>query len=300
MDWPRAKTILIISFLVLDLYLAYLLFYVPGLRAAPQQLGTEDIENLMRLSKHYNVELLVFPKPLQVHPLPDIALQELMLDKDAVQTIARLWLGLNYTSTLEEDEALLFEAGERSLRISQASLACYNLQYQDAAADGNDISGTNQEAIATAKDFLAQHLGSEQAAHYQANMVIKNPMQHGHVVELSRMHKGLPVFMDSYRFLISGGCVSAFTARQASVGKPLGTKQSLVDAQQAMKRYLAQLGTPRQESIAVLDVALGYYLMPNQTDELQMTPVWRFYTTDPMQEEVFIPANQTHWEHLTP
>jgi regulatory protein YycI of two-component signal transduction system YycFG len=268
MNWSKTKTVLIIGFLLLDLYLAYLLFYLPGVGAIQTTVTNADLEALVILSQHYNVDLAARPKPMTVQPLPLLAISEVSLDEATAESLAERWLG--------EDA---------------------QVEYQNNALLAQPVHHTRQEAIVAANEFLTAYLGEAAMLNYQVNLAIAAPdSESEYIVEFSRTYKGVPVFVDSYCLSVQSGLVVSFTAKQAQIGEAERTQLPLVSADQVVRRYLARLSVPQAEPITVLDLSLGYGVDLDSSEQQELEPVWRFYVIGGEENEVSIPAAHVYWE----
>ncbi len=296
MDWPKAKSVLIISFLLLDLYLAYLLFYQPGGGAIKTTLTDQDLEALSVLSRHFNVELATRPQPMAVRPLPLLQIDKVSLDEQLAESLAARWLGPDWQASKQEN-GLIFTAGHKSIAFSQDSPYFYCIEYVDAPPEPQGQGGTIQEAAGVAQQFLQQHLGESALTEYKVNMMVASPEVEGsYIIEISRAYEGVPIFLDSYRLTVTNGVVVAFTAKQAAIGEAERAKLPLVSAEQVVRRYLARLGEPQEEKITILDLSLGYGVGVETGERQEIEPVWRFYLAGAGESEVIIPAAQAYWE----
>lgn len=297
MDWPKAKTVLIIGFFILDLYLGYLLFYLPGVGAIQTTLTNTDLEALVVLSRHYNVDLAARPQPMSVKPLPLVAIDEVSLDETMAENLAALWLGETVQETKQEN-GLLFTRGEKELALSQGSPYFYTVEYRDATTPPTLVSYTRQEAILDARGFLTEHLGEAIMLDYQVSFAVAAPgPEVGYIIEISRTQKGVPIFLDSYRLLVQNGVIVSFTAKQAQIGEAQRTSLPLVSADQVVRRYLARLGVPQTEPITILDLRLGYGVGVEAGERQEIEPVWRFYLAGGEESEIVIPAAHVYWEN---
>lgn len=297
MNWPKAKTILIIGFLCLNAYLGYLLFYLPSVTAIQTSITATDLDNLVTLSKHYNVDLIAHPQPMKVEPLPALALAEIRLDEYLAESLALLWLGEDAQETKQEN-ALLFTSGQKKLLLSQEHPYFYTIEYQTEEPVSSPLSLSWQEAAAIAETFLLDHLGKDMMRDYEMNLAVADPdYERGFIIEISRMYEGFPVFLDSYRLHVHDGAIASFTAKQADIGEVERPAATLVSAEQAIKRYLAKLGVPQQEVVTVFDLRLGYGVSLAEGGSLALEPVWRFCFSGSETGETSIEAAHIYWQH---
>lgn len=289
MDWPRAKSILLVSFLLVDLYLAWLLLAPPG--AASRVLSTEDVQDLMTISQHFGVDLVGIPQPLAVGRVADLPLQEQNLSEADARAYADTWLGSGATLEQQTPGFYRFTQGEGWLEVRFSRF--YTDLHLQLVSPQPGLSGTEAENRDLAQRWLADRLADGQVARMQAGMLLKDAEQGHYLIEFNSLQGGLPVFTDCYRLLVASGQVTGFTARLSQVGRATGPKSELVTADQPVKRLLAQTGVLTDHRAAILDLRLGLGLIPGYEQTLQ--PVWRLITTLAGQEELIYPAAESYW-----
>lgn len=292
MDWPKAKTILIIGFLLVDLYLAWLLY--AGTRVnVVTKLGPEDVQELATLCRHYGFELVGEPVPLEVGKATNLILAESENQAAAAEAAANTWLDAGWTVTQAGPATFLYQQGGRSLKVVPDRYRL-ELSLELAASEPPGTLGTSADSTRLARDFLIMHLGQKEALLYQAGLVTSDQGKGTSTIEFNRLQQGLPSFMDYYRIRVRGNQVVGFQASQSYAADANGRKQQLVASDRPLTRYLAQAGRQEEHS-QVLDLRLGFGLLPGDDQTLQ--PVWRLITADAeqVQTEVLSPAGVRYW-----
>lgn len=292
MNWSKAKSILITGFLLVDLYLAWLLFMVPRVNVASTNVTSSDLQGLITLGQHFGVELVVSPIPLKVSAVPSLSLSEQANGSAIIESYASIWLGPGLTPTQPDSSSFSFSLNQWVLRVIPSRFST-ELQLEQPNAPTGGLVGTEETSIQLAKQFLAAHLGQANAERYQPGMVLEDSKQGQYVIEFNRIRNGLPFFTDYYRIYVQSGQVSGFRARLSELDNGNGRKMQIVTADRPMKRYLAQAGMQSGQKVAILDFRLGYGLVPGNQQTLQ--PVWRLTTTQPGKEEVIFPAGIWYW-----
>lgn len=292
MDWPKAKTILIIGFLLVDLYLAWLLY--DGTRVnVVTKLGPEDVQELATLCRHYGFELVGEPVPLEVGRATNLTLAESANQAAAAETAANTWLQAGWTVTRPAAGGFLYQQGERSLKVVPDRYRL-ELALDLSVSERSGTPGTPEESTRLAREFLATYLGQKDALLYQAGLVTSDQGNGTTTIELNRLQQGLPSFMDYYRIRVRGNQVVGFQASQSYASDVSGKKQQLVASDRPLTHYLAQAGRQNEDS-HIIDLRLGFGLLPGDDQTLQ--PVWRLITSTAEQghAEVFFPAGVRHW-----
>ncbi|MGI6345468.1 MAG: hypothetical protein ACOX18_10640 [Bacillota bacterium] len=297
MNWPRAKTILIISFLLLDLYLAWHLFWLPRDQQA-YTLTEAELTELRNIAQHFGVELVATPEPLKVAASPALMITQVSLDETAAWDLARPWLGnaADADVTIRQQGATWeFQVGSQLVTVGTDEYFAYHeVSWQDESLTPAQQTADQVAAVAAARAFLAVHLGEQAAEAYQPVLVLEDEASQCYLVELVRMVQDLPVFVDAYRCWVNNQQVLRLVGRQAELNSVSEEALAVVGADLAVKRYLAGLSEPLDQPVSILDLRLGYGLVPAKPGQLQ--PVWRFYTNDPSAPEFTLPAGQWSWE----
>jgi hypothetical protein len=290
MDWPKAKTILIVSFLLVDLYLAWLVFFPQD--QSSQFLNSQDVQALATVGQHFGVNLAAAPIPLAVGSAPPLTLAEQPMGQDAAEAYAVIWLGQDGKLCRASPNVYVFSDDQWELRVTESSFYV-DLELRPLHELTAGLSGNEQDNVWLARQFLTDHLGSKLVSELRSGMVIKAAKQGQYLIEFNSLYNDLPIFTDYYRLAVSSGKVSALTARISRSTKAAGPRIQLVTGDRPFKRLLAQLGIQEAEQVAILDLRLGYGLVPG--DERTLQPVWRIISTIPGQEEIVMPAGRSYW-----
>lgn len=292
MDWSKAKSTLIISFLLVDLYLAWLLFAVPRVNVASASLTSSDLQGLITLGEHFGVKLAAPPIPLKVSPVPSLSLAEQANGSSVIASYADIWLIPGLTPTQPDAASFSFTLDQWVLWVIPSRFST-ELRLEQRNVPSEKLVGTEEANVILAKQFLSAHLGPDIADSYQPSMVLPDAEQGQWVIEFNRFQNGLPFFTDYYRVYVQSGQVRGFLARLSELDTSQGHKMQIVTADRPMKRYLTQVELPSGQAAAITDFRLGYGLIPGNQQTLQ--PVWRLTTTQPGKHEVIFPAGILYW-----
>ncbi len=294
MDWPKAKSILIIGFLLVDLYLAWLLYSGSRVNIITV-LSAEEVQDLIKLSQHYGVELQADPTPLRVRKVPILSMEEQVDAEETARAIAEIWLGTDWILSQPAAGSYLFRAGDWSLRVIPGRFFVELwLEWEGSQPAGQEQLLPAGQTRSLAASFLANHLGPAVADQYRPGFFIADQEDGTQQIEFNQIHLGLPSFLDYYRLRIKADQVVGFQACQSQVSQEVGPKQQLVTADRPLKKYLAQVGM-QQDPLQVQDLRLGFGLLPGEEGIMQ--PSWRLIVTPfgEEQEEVLLPAGIRYW-----
>lgn len=294
MDWPRAKSILIVSLLLLNALLAYFIYYVPGSSPFLMRLSTLDVERLEQLAAHFDVTLHTAPLPLSVRPLAAVSFEPSLMTEEYFAAEAENWLGseaVAKNSPSDADSAIVYHSATKSLRFTKDG----EVQYANAGLKGKSAVSSMDEARDIAYDFLNRHLPSEKLHSYQLTSIVPDTTSNYHLVEFNRYIGPYPIFADYYRLLVNSAGVVSFKARAIEVGKAEGPRKHVVTGDCAVLRFLAETEAERSnDKIAILDIRLGYELTDMEAEHLQ--PVWRIKTDQIEKPTHIYPGFLEQWE----
>ncbi len=289
MDWPKAKTTLIIGFLLLDLYLAYLLFFVPGSQALPTSLEVSGFYKLREVTNHYNYSLMSEPVPMDTSPLPVLEANVKLFSQQQLDEIVLKWLGELVAGEGLANGSTAYSVRERFLYLGQDGA----LRYEDRALALTPMELSREQALKLFNTFAQTYINPEELQAYQQTLIVQQE-DGSWLLEFNRQLYGAPVFADKLRAEVADGRIRRFETRLglATKGSWLAARSRLVTADRAVLRFLAQQGKPRESTVEIIDVRLGYDFA--NADKQELIPVWRVMINQPG-EDYIVPAGVRYW-----
>lgn len=269
MNWARAKSLLLLAFLVLDLVLGWsylnLKQEAPG-RATGGQLEPTLVARLAEKNVTLATEL---PREM-----PRLALLRVGIEKQNPYALALSFFGqLDGVKVSRTEEPLLelaFTRGEEALLFYTSGVTVYTRRGLEEPGEQ-----TAAEAEQRAREFLAAHGGEE-----GLNLVRSVPYrrQGTYLVEFGQSYAGYPLVGASGAVLVvTPAGVENYWRRHLTVFGESGRPRTVVSAADALLALALQRQRPEAAPLIVREVVLGYYNKIYNADEWEAAPVWRIW-----------------------
>jgi hypothetical protein len=282
MDWPRARLILICSFAVMNLLLAFFLW-----GGSEGQVWGTPLPNTPEHLREVRARLKEARAELKVDLPPGGSLTPLLRVRRVEPPVANLGRVYGHSVFLEAPPEAVWESlpGLVSPRHGQARLqpvvredgtAVYPLNAQGLAARSLDLS--DPEQVHTAIEPMLQVMGllPDDAAFRR----IYRDEQQRLVVEYTQMVGTTPLFTGQILAMVSPRGIERVEYFWLHVEGGRGDLKSVLPASQVLLRLAGELESAsppdRTEPIVFSAVELGYYAeRPEDAQSWDVVPVWR-------------------------
>ncbi len=279
MDWPRAKTILIACFVVLNVVLAYNLYLEPILAGSSDNIRSDRFDSIMNVLRQNGVSIdVAVPRNtprrafyrVALHPFSaeDIfALRNGLLGPDAAMA--------SLSAVPDENNPAEFVLGYEDMTVASLGyLSYYNRSL--FLADSGEGSG-NDAARTLADSFLLARFPNHN--HYAFDSVVYIAGM-GYRVHYVQVHESTPMFPGHLMVLVRDESVVALWQLRLQVMSREGQAKRIVSAAEALLSVLShRLTVGEPGAVAVQQIDLGYFSRVYDTVESwQTAPVWRVRT----------------------
>lgn len=254
MDWSRAKTYLILTFLLLDIVLGYQFWKMRNEQAGYVQSFSEQLNEVQEL---------------------------LASQKWEIQTeVPRVTASLGYLHV----QYLGASAEEWKKRVSNP-----NLMFKGPGQVTVDL--TDKDIQAHLQDVnLGERLWSQLAAWvwprelYRYDRIYEMGKGIG-VVKYLQVFNGYPIFSAPIDVVIQGDRATRYSQVVLEVIREEGSKKQVISAVHALRSLSESIDktSKSNDNRIIRDIRLGYYSKTYNADEWYLTPVWRVLTD----QEVF-------------
>ncbi|HHY94063.1 MAG TPA: hypothetical protein GX513_03495 [Firmicutes bacterium] len=268
MDWPRAKNILIIAFLGINLLLGYRLWAGPGgPNASLYTITPQEVGEVSAQLRDRGV-VLACEVPRRARPLALLVVQNQHTD---VQQLADRFFGAGVTVDHEGDLSVA-RVGNETLAIDITGAMHYS-RSGPASGDGVTPPGPavdTARAVDVAREFWRGHGGMPAGLELDYQV----PLGSGrYLVVFSQKTQGAWFFGSQAIAVVgSGGVEEAYAAWPQAV-KPSGAARPILPATEALLRVLPLL--TQDKGTVVVEVRVGYYSETYDAREWEAVPVWR-------------------------
>lgn len=279
MDWPRAKTILIVCFLVLNIILAYNLYIEPLVAGDSDNISRDRFDSIMNVLKQNSVSIetavprntprLAFYR-VALHPFsPEeiFALRNALLGPDASLTSA--------SAVPDENNPAGFILGQEDMTVTSLGYLSYYNRDLFLADEGDEMDATKARILADT--FLRERFpGADDFAHDSVTYI---PGM-GYRVEYVQMHEGTPIYPGHVMVMVKDAGVVALWQLRLQVMAREGQEKKIVSAADALLSVLShRLTVGEAGAVTVQQMELGYYSRIYDTfQSWQTAPVWRVRT----------------------
>ncbi|GAX89098.1 two-component system regulatory protein YycI [Effusibacillus lacus] len=247
MDWSRAKTYLILTFLLLDLVLGYQYWKMRTEQASYVQSFAEQLAEVRDQLASQNWELRTDP-PKQT---PELG-----------------FLQVRYLATPEK---------EWEKRIGEVD----TLQYKGPGRVSVGVSSLNL-TVPMEEEKGGDKLLSQLAAKiwpkevYQYDRKIQDGKGSGSLLYL-QVHNGYPFFSAPLEVIVQNGKVMRYHQVALDVTGEGGSKKQVISAIHALRSLSEKMdkSEKRTDNRVIHEIRLGYYSRPFNADEWYLIPMWR-------------------------
>lgn len=266
MNWARVKTILIVVFLIVNIFLVVKIVNKNG----PQRLSQGEIENIKQLLSKNNITLKT-QLPASIYFMRRIEVTNNVADMDGLAD--KLIGKSNWTKKKPHQTEILYVGENKELKIKKNGIFEYKINQ-------GVVNILSEAADSVIKEYLNNILKSyiTSTEHYQLDSISRN--LDGYDVKLKYVFKGIEIFNNdiqakiykSGQIVITQGLVSF----SGFAGKP--KKVSPVDALVKLIEVVDS-NTPTE----INKISLGYFATVTRNDEIikyeEAEPAWKIETS---------------------
>lgn len=277
MDWSKAKNILIVSFLILNLLLVYRLYIEPISALATEGLSRERMEAIEQLLVKNGVSVK-FALPRTVPRMPVVNIQVRSYKGPELEQMKNSILGEGAVQTSVnalplDDQPASFSLGYEELVITaRGYVTYYNRQVLP-----QEKTISEEEAKTIAIDFLNQRLGNTTDFALDSISYIE-PM--GYRVDFVQKYKGSYVFPGYIMMIVKPSGVAAMWMCRLDINSQLLGSRTIITAHEALLSLLShRLNAGESGELEVLSMDAGYHSTIYDADQAwPATLVWRIHT----------------------
>lgn len=259
MDWPRAKNILIIAFLGVNLLLGYRLWSGPGgPNSSLYRVTAQEVREVAAQLRDRGITL-VGEVPRWARPLPFLTVEN--PETDARELVSR-FLGPGAVLAYE-GEVVVARRGQEFLRVSPTGELRYRRELP-----GSPLPPLPRQAVEVAKEFWRERSGLP-----GMELDYQTPAGTCQLVVFTQKVQGLPFFGSRAVALVDGRGVQEAYAAWPRPLKPSGAPRPILPATEALLRAAPLL--VRGQGAVVVGVEAGYFSLMYDARQWEAVPVWR-------------------------
>ena len=265
MNISKAKSVMIIVFLALNLFLLYHLLE-PGWGSIEDVITLEERQRMesMLVENNYVLEAEIPVKPEKSFFLTVTAPQK------NIEELRKLFFGDETIEVVEAEEGITYTSEKAVLFIQNNGFFSYILNQSPLRADAAEVD--EGEALDTASNFLQKRgLLTEDTGKYEVRADNENEF----TVIFYEEYEDIPLFSANIILSVKGDKVTeARSYRPRIVGVEDRQEMKVIPATAAVMRLIEELGYTGEEK-TVSDIAPGFYSREYEAEEWEVPPVWR-------------------------
>ncbi len=262
MNWPRARAILLVSFLALDIFLGYVAL---GPKQAYGEVTSAEIQRAITRAASAGV-VVSAPIPAQVTAASFLSVEPWQVDR--LVTAQRL-LGTDRPTVVQESRELTVWGYSGSLVTSLASGVFIYLPAEKSGGRGVDT----RSARTLVEDFLRPSGLLPLDARLDW---VREAGEESYVVQFRQDYQGAALFGGYITANVDKGRISRIRMVWFSPKGYSGKKRALVPATDALITALSAGESVVERGSAIESITLGYLSEPLDARQWDAYPVWRF------------------------
>ena len=269
MNWPRAKTWLIVLFLCVNAFLAY---YITTDNIAASYTDSKTIEQTAAMLHRNGITVDIADIPAFLPNLNPIEMENALTDNDA---LALAVLGSGYVKLTDQS----YEKGSKRLFMYGDMIRYENTGTADI------ISGLTADNAADTVRSLFGYYGFDTQAAESKRTADNNDV---YTVVLTQRVDGYPVFDSSFEVTLSKSGISGFVGSwfvPSEEGGMFSSPDNVISAASVLVDFITDPLRVQNGSNAISNISIGYTTDKKDAYHSAATamPVWCVNTTDGMQ-----------------
>ncbi len=301
MDWSKAKNILILTFLALNIFLGYSLWKESYQLFSSRVVTYQEIEEAKQKMSTLNLELKA-PIPRQIYFMSFLAVTN--RKHEGEELVNRLFPGEYTTDFYSGEEGLVvFQEGERELRVWDKgkvtfSREPFSLSEGEGEEEGEGMVDTNEttdmedmqdtedvqdinkmeekEAISLAQEFLQEMGVSPLEARLEE---VESFEDERYFLLYNQVYKNQALFGSYLKLWVHPDGVESFELYWLEPEGFSGEDISTISAASALINLSESLSVQEKKK-EIESISIGYYSEAFDAQKWEIVPVWRIKITD--------------------
>lgn len=269
MELSKAKTVLIIAFLVLNIYLAYQIWVGQEFVLSYAAVSSEEVERVMDLLVENNY-LLTTTLPRQTQKMSLFSVRAPAPEKEKYRQAFFAEEEKNVLKRRQSNDEIVYTYQGKILVFHDNGQIIFRSSARPEEINQLPLEKLKQQT----KEFLDQVGLLPVDAEFDAVYPISAGEQ---VVRFYQVYEGIPLYASYINVYYLGNYLSRIEFYWL---KPLGfsgESRPVISASQALFSFLEAWG-PAVEPVEIIEITLGYYSQEYEAEKWEVVPVWRIIT----------------------
>jgi len=267
LDLSKAKTILILAFLFLNLFLSYRLWLSPQPLQAGHALSGEDLEKVRVLLRAAGYELTV-PIPRQA---PRLSLLHVSRESQLAAAWAEIFLGAGVPESVAANGLTVFTKNGNSVTVAPNG----QVVFRGAVTRKNSLPNMEENRLLAERFLQENGLWREDL---KLDFSWPRVAEGGSYFRYVQTYQGFPIFFSTVEVLVASGQVREVKIYRVAPQGFSAKEIQVISALEAVQIFVKQ---PRSLSAQkIVDISLGYFSEDYDAERWETVPVWRIAGTD--------------------
>ncbi|RQD76716.1 MAG: hypothetical protein D5R97_03790 [Candidatus Syntrophonatronum acetioxidans] len=272
MEWSKAKNILILTFLALNIFLGYSLWKEANLLFPARLVTHQEMEEAEEYLKAVNLELKVSPSR-QIFYMPLLTVENNPPELDSLlNSLFNGEVGLPSPDNFESDPQVYRQEGKELLLWSKGRVEFS----QEVVPPAGEEEMDTEEALLRAQEFLENRDLFPSDARVEEIIELEDDR---YLVIFNQVYTNQALYGGSLRVHIAPGGVKGFEKYWLNPQGFSGQDINTISAPSALIS-LAENLVPFSEKKEIISVNIGYYTEALDAQRWDMVPVWRIKIAD--------------------
>lgn len=267
MDLSKAKTILILAFLLLNIFLGHRIWVSPQQLQAVRVLSGEDLEEARRLLAAAGYELAV-PIPRQT---PRLSLLHVSREQQPKDAWAEIFLGGSVPGVAADKGLIVFNKEGNSVTVAPSG----QVVFRSTATTRKSLISPEENRQLAERFLRERNLWREDL---KLDFFRPPDAQGGSFFRYVQTYQGFPLFFSTVEVVVADGQVREVKVYRV-VPQSFSPKEiQVISALEAVQMFVKQPSGLRERKI--VDISLGYFSEDYDAKRWETVPVWRIAGAD--------------------
>ncbi|HHY14357.1 MAG TPA: hypothetical protein GX526_06980 [Thermoanaerobacterales bacterium] len=271
MDWSKAKTILIIVFLVLNIFLGGNLWLKSSAKSDITIVSANEIDEAKKILKQEGIIVKAdIPKKVSPQPFLTVSYTKINGEKTALSFFGEL----EEVEIFNDEDNITYQKGDRQLIIMDKGIISY-FDNEDSEIIYSDLNKEKAEKIAY--EFIEEHVGFPQNAVHDRTVFYDQ--SDSYLVEYIQLHNGTYISSSCIDVLVTPGGVKSYYCAWIDPLGYSGKPKKIISSVHALFQ-IVDVFAKNEDDIIVTDIQPGYYSRQYNAEKWHAVPSWRIKTNE--------------------
>lgn len=271
MDWSKAKTILIIVFLILNIFLGGNLWLKSSAKGEVTVVSIKETDEAKKILKQEGI-IVEAEIPKKISPQPFLTVS--YTNVNAEKTASSFFDNLNEVEIIKEEDNITYQKGNRQLIIMDKGIISY-FNNEDSEIIYDNLDKVKAEEIAY--EFIQEHIGFPSNAVH--DRTVYYDQSNSFLVEYIQVYKGKFISSSCIDVLVTPLGVKSYYCGWIEPLGYSGKPKKIISPVHALLQ-IVDIFEETEDEVIVTDIQLGYYSRQYNAAKWHAVPSWSIKTNE--------------------